>query len=83
MGVIQEKGVGAIKKMFIDDIETIENLPLARTPIPEGDCQHGRSRPRLSRYGFSSTGKWAHLALASQPLGALAMAIIVQKAAQA
>jgi len=28
LGVIQEKGVGAIKKMFIDDIETIE-LPLA------------------------------------------------------
>lgn len=34
LGVIQEKGVGSIKKLFIDDIETIE-LPLP-TPSPRG-----------------------------------------------
>lgn len=34
LGVIQEKGVGAVKKMFIDDIESIELL-LAHT-LPEG-----------------------------------------------
>ncbi len=34
LGVIMEKGVGAVKKMFIDDIETIELL-LAHA-LPEG-----------------------------------------------
>ena len=34
LGAIQEEGVGALKKMFIDDIETIELLwPM---PCPEG-----------------------------------------------
>ena len=34
LGVIQEKGVGALKKMFIDDIESMELL-LAHA-LPEG-----------------------------------------------
>ena len=34
LGVIQEKGVGALKKMFIDDIDSIELL-LAHA-LPEG-----------------------------------------------
>lgn len=34
LGTIQEKGVGVIKKMFIDDIESIELL-LAHA-LPEG-----------------------------------------------
>ncbi len=73
LGVIQEKGVGAIKKMFIDDIETIE-LPLAHA-IPEGIAN--TAVPILVFLGmFLIDWKMALLALASLPLGALAMAIM-------
>jgi ATP-binding cassette subfamily B protein IrtA len=70
LGVIQEKGVGSIKKMFIDDIETIE-LPLAHA-IPEGIANI--AIPVLVFLGmFLADWKMALLALASLPLGALAM----------
>ncbi len=75
LGVIQEKGVGAIKKMFIDDIETIE-LPLAHA-IPEGIANI--AIPVLVFLGmFAADWKLALLALASLPLGALAMMAMYQ-----
>ena len=73
LGTIQEKGVGTIKKMFIDDIETIELL-LAHA-IPEG----------LSNFAipffvfiamFFADWKLALLSLASLPLGLLAMGMM-------
>ncbi len=73
LGVIQEKGVGSIKKMFIDDIETIE-LPLAHA-IPEGIANI--AIPVLVFLGmFAADWKMALLALASLPLGALAMMVM-------
>lgn len=75
LGTIQEKGVGAIKKMFIDDIETIELL-LAHA-IPEG----------LSNFAvpafvflamFFVDWKLALLSLASLPIGMLAMGMMFQ-----
>lgn len=75
LGTIQEKGVGTIKKMFIDDIETIELL-LAHA-IPEG----------LSNFAvpvfifiamFFVDWKLALLSLASLPLGMLAMGMLYQ-----
>ncbi len=70
LGVIQEKGVGSIKKMFIDDIETIE-LPLAHA-IPEGIANI--TIPVLVFLGmFLVDWRMALLALASLPLGAIAM----------
>lgn len=75
LGTIQEKGVGTIKKMFIDDIETIELL-LAHA-IPEG----------LSNFAvpvfifiamFFVDWKLALLSLASLPLGLLAMGMLYQ-----
>ena len=71
LGVIQEKGVGAVKKMFIDDIETIE-LPLAHA-IPEGIANI--VIPVLVFIGmFIADWRLALLALASLPLGMLSMA---------
>lgn len=73
LGVIQEKGVGAIKKTFIDDIETIE-LPLAHA-IPEGISNI--AVPVLVFLGmFLVDWKMALLALAALPLGALAMGMM-------
>lgn len=70
LGMIQEKGVGSIKKMFIDDIETIE-LPLAHA-IPEGIANI--AIPVLVFLGmFLADWKMALLALAVLPLGILAM----------
>lgn len=75
LGTIQEKGVGTIKKMFIDDIETVELL-LAHA-IPEG----------LSNFAvpafvflamFFADWKLALLSLASVPLGLLAMGMMFQ-----
>lgn len=75
LGVIQEKGVGSIKKMFIDDIETIE-LPLAHA-IPEGIANI--TIPVLVFVGmFLSDWRMALLALASLPLGMAAMMIMYQ-----
>lgn len=73
LGAIQEKGVGTIKKMFIDDIETIELL-LAHA-IPEG----------LSNFAipvfvfiamFFADWKLALLSLASLPIGLFAMGMM-------
>lgn len=70
LGVIQEKGVGAVKKMFIDDIETIELL-LAHT-LPEGIAN--LTIPVLVFAGmFFVDWKLALLALCSLPLGVVAM----------
>lgn len=75
LGTIQEKGVGTIKKMFIDDIDSIELL-LAHA-IPEG----------LSNFAvplfvfiamFFADWKLALLSLASLPLGLLAMGMMFQ-----
>lgn len=75
LGTIQEKGVGTIKKMFIDDIEAIELL-LAHA-IPEG----------LSNFAvplfvfiamFFTDWKLALLSLASLPLGMLAVGMMFQ-----
>lgn len=73
LGTIQEKGVGTIKKMFIDDIEMIELL-LAHA-IPEG----------LSNIAipffvfiamFFTDWKLALLSLASLPLGLLSLGMM-------
>lgn len=73
LGAIQEKGVGTIKKMFINDIETIELL-LAHA-IPEG----------LSNFAipvfvfiamFFADWKLALLSLASLPIGLFAMGMM-------
>lgn len=70
LGVIQEKGVGVMKKTFIDDIEAIE-LPLAHA-IPEGVAN--LAIPILVFVGMAIVDwKLALLALAALPLGALAM----------
>lgn len=70
LGAIQEKGVGSIKKMFIDDIETIELL-LAHT-LPEGIAN--LAVPVMVYAGmFLVDWKLALLALGSLPLGLLAM----------
>lgn len=75
LGVIQEKGVGVIKKMFVDDIETIE-LPLAHA-IPEGIANI--AIPVLVFLGMLiADWKMALLALAALPFGALAMGIMYQ-----
>ncbi len=70
LGSIQEKGVGAIKKMFIDDIETMELL-LAHT-LPEGIAN--LAIPVMVFAGmFLVDWKLALLALCSLPLGIVAM----------
>lgn len=75
LGVIQGKGVGSIKKMFIDDIETIE-LPLAHA-IPEGISNV--AIPVLVFLGmFLADWRMALLALASLPFGILAMMMMYQ-----
>jgi len=70
LGAIQDKGVGSIKKMFIDDIETIELL-LAHT-LPEGIAN--LAVPVMVFAGmFLVDWKLALLALCSLPLGIIAM----------
>ncbi len=70
LGTIQEKGVGVIKKMFIDDIESIELL-LAHA-IPEGI-----SNVAVPLFVFIAMffvdWKLALLSLCSLPLGFVAM----------
>lgn len=71
LGSIQEKGVGSMKKLFIDDIESIELL-LAHA-LPEGIAN--LAVPVLVFAGmFFVDWKLALLALCSMPLGILAMA---------
>ncbi|MFR6233524.1 MAG: ATP-binding cassette domain-containing protein [Blautia sp.] len=70
LGVIQEKGVGSIKKMFIEDIDSIEIL-LAHT-LPEGFAN--LLIPILVFVAmFFADWKLALLSLASLPLGLVAM----------
>lgn len=70
LGSIQEKGVGAIKKMFIDDIEIIELL-LAHT-LPEGIAN--LAVPLFVFIAmFFADWKLALLSLCSLPLGIIAM----------
>lgn len=75
LGTIQEKGVGTIKKMFIDDIETIELL-LAHA-IPEGVSNF--AIPVFVFIAmFFVDWKLALLSLASLPLGLLSMGMMFQ-----
>lgn len=70
LGSIQEKGVGSIKKMFIDDIESIELL-LAHA-LPEGIAN--LAVPMLVFAGmFFVDWKLALLSLCSLPLGIVSM----------
>lgn len=73
LGAIQEKGVGAIKKMFIDDIETIELL-LAHA-LPEGIAN--LTIPVLVFIGMLLVDwKLALFSLCSLPLGVIAMTVM-------
>ncbi|SHJ31965.1 ABC transporter ATP-binding protein [Hespellia stercorisuis] len=73
LGTIEEVGTGSIKKMFIDDIETLELL-LAHA-IPEGI---GNLCVPVVIYIvlFAVDWKLALLSMATLPLGILAMAIM-------
>lgn len=70
LGAIQEKGVGVIKKMFIDDIESIELL-LAHA-IPEG-ISNIAVPVFVFTAMFFADWKLALLSLCSLPLGFVAM----------
>lgn len=70
LGTIQEKGVGSLKKLFIDDIESIELL-LAHA-LPEGIANV--TVPLLVFIAmFFVDWKLALLSLCSLPLGIIAM----------
>ncbi|MCH1983132.1 ABC transporter ATP-binding protein/permease [Ruminococcus sp. OA3] len=70
LGTIQEKGVGTVKKMFIDDIESIELL-LAHA-LPEGFAN--LTVPAVIFLAmFFVDWKLALLSLCSLPLGLLSM----------
>lgn len=56
LGTIQEKGVGTLKKTFIDDIESIELL-LAHA-LPRRRCQPSPCRSSSSSPCFWPTGSW-------------------------
>lgn len=73
LGTIQEKGVGSLKKMFIDDIESIEIL-LAHA-LPEGVAN--LSIPIMVYITmFVVDWKLALLSLVSLPLGLIAMGML-------
>ncbi|MGI6176360.1 MAG: ABC transporter ATP-binding protein [Christensenellales bacterium] len=73
LGAIQEKGVGAIKKMFIDDIENIEVL-LAHA-LPEGIAN--LAVPAMVFIGmFFVDWKLALLSLCSLPIDIIAMLLM-------
>lgn len=75
LGLIQEKGVGSIKKLFTDDIETIELL-LAHA-LPEGFAN--LVTPLLIYISmFFVDWKLALLSLAALPLGILSMGMMFQ-----
>ncbi|MCD8356952.1 MAG: ABC transporter ATP-binding protein/permease [Clostridia bacterium] len=75
LGTIQEKGVGTIKKLFIDDIEAIELL-LAHA-LPEGFANI--TVPVIIFIAmFFADYKLALLSLCSLPLGLLAMGAMYQ-----
>ena len=64
LGAIQEKGVGVWKKMFIDDIESMELL--LATPCRKG-CPIWRCRWWYLRLCSSRTGSWACFPSAPSP----------------
>ncbi|MDR1300055.1 MAG: ABC transporter ATP-binding protein/permease [Oscillospiraceae bacterium] len=73
LGAIQEKGTGALKKMFVDDIESIEIL-LAHT-LPEGLAN--LTVPVLIFAGmFAVDWKLALLCMAALPAGVLCMGVM-------
>lgn len=75
LGTIQEKGTGTVKKMFIDDIESIELL-LAHA-LPEGFAN--LAVPTVIFIAmFFVDWKLALLSLCSLPLGILAMGAMFQ-----
>ena len=73
MGVIQEKGTGSLKRMFVDDVDSVEML-LAHT-LPEG---LGNAAVPVIVYIslFFVDWKLALLTLASLPLGMIAMCVM-------
>ncbi len=76
LGTIQEKGVGVLKKMFIDDIESIELL-LAHA-IPEGISNV--AVPVIIYIAmFFADWKLALLTLCSLPLGFVAMGVMYKQ----
>lgn len=78
LGTIQEKGVGVLKKMFIDDIESIELL-LAHA-IPEGISNV--AVPVIIYIAmFFADWKLALLTLCSLPLGFVAMGVMYKQGA--
>lgn len=73
LGTIQEKGTGSLKKLFIDDIESIELL-LAHA-LPEGIANI--AVPLFVFIGmFFADWKLALLSLCSLPLGIIAMMVM-------
>lgn len=73
LGTIQEKGIGALKKVFIDDIDTIELL-LAHA-LPEGIAN--LSIPAIVFVCmFFVDWKLALLSLCSLPLGIISMGVM-------
>ena len=75
LGTIQEKGIGSLKKLFIDDIESIELL-LAHA-LPEGIAN--LAVPVFVFVAmFFSDWKLALLSLCSLPLGIVAMMAMYQ-----
>lgn len=73
LGAIQDKGTGSVKKMFVDDIETIELL-LAHT-LPEGLAN--LTVPVLVFAGmFFVDWKLGLLSLCALPLGVLCMGMM-------
>lgn len=76
LGTIQEKGVGIIKKMFIDDIESIELL-LAHA-LPEG-ISNVAVPVFVFIAMFFADWKLALLSLLSLPLGFVAMGAMYQQ----
>lgn len=73
LGVIQEKGTGTIKKMFVEDIEAME-LVLAHA-MPEGFANLAIPLIMIVAMFFVDW-KLAILALLSLPLGMLAMSMM-------
>lgn len=76
LGTIQEKGTGIIKKMFIDDIESIELL-LAHA-LPEG-ISNVAVPVFVFAAMFFADWKLALLSLCSLPLGFVAMGAMYQQ----
>ena len=76
LGTIQEKGVGVIKKMFVDDIESIELL-LAHA-LPEG-ISNVAVPVFVFIAMFFADWKLALLSLLSLPLGFVAMGVMYKQ----